>query len=525
MSEEAFSTCISQLQASLSHDRVLLDEDARRLHGQDVSGDVSLPVVVVRPEDTDELAGVMRVAAANDMVVVPRGGGMSYSSGYVCQHDRVICYDSSAMNEILEINQEDMYVTVQGGCTWKKLYEALEPLGLRTPFWGTLSGIHATVGGSLSQNSIFWGSSRYGSAADSVISFDVVLASGDILTTGSAAQEASLPFFRHFGPDLTGLFTADAGALGLKATATLKLIPVGDGRAYVSFEFESHDQLFPAMSEVSRQRLADACFGLDPSLQALRKQRDSLLNDAKALTGVIKNQGSVLAGIKEGVKVALAGRGFMDEEKFSVHYMIEEATQAAADAGADRIRSICLQAGGQEIENSIPKITRANPFGPLNNMIGPGGERWLPVHGLVPNSRAVEIYEAIEALFAENAEVMEQHGIFHAYLLSAIDAQCIVLEPVFYWPDTLNDLHRATVEDATLTRINNYPENPEGAAEVMRIRSELVQLLSDNGAVHLQIGRKYLYRDGISDVASDLVADFKKVLDPDGRINPGSLGL
>ena len=450
---------------------------------------------------------------------------MSYSSGYVCHDENVICIDSSCMDGVLEINQEDMYVTVQAGCTWKKLHEALSPLGLRTPFWGTLSGIHATVGGGLSQNSIFWGSSRYGSAADSVISFDIVLANGEILTTGSAAQKASSPFFRHFGPDMTGLFTADSGALGVKATATLKLIPTGEGQAYLSFDFNRHDQLFAAMSEVSRHRLADACFGLDPSLQAVRKQKDSLVNDAKALAGVVRHQSSVLDGIKEGVKVALAGRRFMDEEKFSVHYMIEEATQAAADAGAEKLRGICREAGGQEIENSAPKITRANPFGPLNNMIGPGGERWLPIHGLVPNSRAAEVYEAVEALFVANAEVMEKHGIFHAYLLSAIDAQCIVIEPVFYWPDSLNDLHRATVEDATLSRINNYPENPQGAREVMRIRRELVQLFSDEGAVHLQIGRRYKYTEGISENAVNLIGAFKRVLDPDRRINPGALGL
>ena len=56
--------------------------------------------------------------------------------------------DTSSLNEILEINQQDMYVRVEAGCTWKALYEVLRPLGLRTPFWGPLSGIHATVGGS-----------------------------------------------------------------------------------------------------------------------------------------------------------------------------------------------------------------------------------------------------------------------------------------------------------------------------------------------------------------------------------------
>jgi FAD/FMN-containing dehydrogenase len=57
-----------------------------------------------------------------------------------------------------------------------------------------LSGIKATIGGGLSQNSIFWGSGQFGSAVDSVISLDVVLADGSLVTTGSGAQINSSPF-------------------------------------------------------------------------------------------------------------------------------------------------------------------------------------------------------------------------------------------------------------------------------------------------------------------------------------------
>lgn len=68
-----------------------------------------------------------------------------------------------------------------GGCAARMfsarerwLYEALKPSGLRTPYWGTLSGLKATVGGSLSQNSIFWGSGQFGTAAENVLGMEVV---------------------------------------------------------------------------------------------------------------------------------------------------------------------------------------------------------------------------------------------------------------------------------------------------------------------------------------------------------------
>lgn len=70
------------------------------------------------------------------------------------------------MNRVVEINTDEMNVIVEAGCTWKALHEALAPLGVQTPYWGPLSGAYATVGGALSQNSLFHGSGVGGTAAE-----------------------------------------------------------------------------------------------------------------------------------------------------------------------------------------------------------------------------------------------------------------------------------------------------------------------------------------------------------------------
>ena len=515
----------SELRDRIGAEAVLDDSASLRLYGQDVSGDAHPPALVARPRDTESLAGAVRFAIEHDLYIVPRGGGMSYSSGYVCQKDRVLCIDTSAMNRVLEVNRQDMYVTAEVGCTWHQLHETLEPLGLRTPFWGTLSGQKASIGGGLSQNSIFWGSGRHGASADSVLSFDLVLASGEILSTGSNAKSGGSPFFRHHGPDLTGLFTSDTGALAIKATATLKLLPVQPGKTFLSFEFDDHVGMIEAMSEVSRQALAEACFGFDPTLQAQRMKRASLLEDVQTLGKVMKAQKGRLKGIREGIRIAGSGRGFMKGVRYSAHFTVEEATQSAADEAGQRTREICVAAGGREIENSIPKISRAVPFPPLNSMIGPGGERWLPVHGLVPHSKACDTFELLEALFASNADVMQAHDILHGYMFTYVGSSCFVIEPVFYWPDELNALHRHTVDDALLSRVNDYPRNENARIEVMRLRREVVNLFSHEGASHLQIGRTYPFQQGLRDTPRDLIKGLKQLLDPEGRINPGSLGL
>ena len=502
---------------------MLLDGRSRELYGQDVSGDACPVRAVVRPGGAADLVEIVRFAGQHGLALAPRGGGMSYSSGYVCKQGPALCVDMGRMDGILEVNREDMHVTVQAGCTWAKLHQALEPLRMRTPYWGTLSGIQATVGGSLSQNSLFWGSGRHGSAADSVVGFEVVLANGEILRTGAGAQVNAAPFFRHYGPDLTGLFTCDAGALGIKAAVTLKLIPATTGRTHLSFDFASHRPLFRAISEVSRQGLAEACFGFDPVVQAQRLKRESLMRDIQALRDVVRQQDGLVKGLQEGVKVALAGRGFMKDVDFSLHFMVDEASQAAAAEAAGRIRAICAEEGGKEIENSIPKIARANPFGPLNSMIGPAGERWLPVHGLLPHSKAIAAYEAVEALFAANQSVLDEHGILHGALFTYADTNCFVIEPVFYWPDQLNALHRQSVDEAVLQRVQDFPENLAARAEVMRLRTEVMGLFKDFGAAHLQIGRCYPYQEGLRETPRQLVRALKKLLDPEGRINPGAL--
>lgn len=104
--------------------------------------------------------------------------------------------------------------------------------------------------------------------------------------------------------------------------------------------------------------------------------------------------------------------------------------------------SIARRAGGRAIENSIPKILRANPFPPVNSMVGPAGERWVPIHGFLPHSALADTWEAIQALFAEQATDMARLGVKAGAMFAASGPQAALVEPVFFWPDALNPLHR-----------------------------------------------------------------------------------
>ena len=516
---------IERLAAAVGETAVSRDPERCEYLAEDIFTRELPAGVVVVPANRQELAEVVRESVDADHAVIARGGGMSYSLGYVPADPDSVLIDMRGMNRVLHIDRDDMYVTVEAGVSWRDLDLALEDAGLRTPYWGTLSGIHATVGGSLSQNSIFWGSGRYGSAAESVLGMDIVLADGSVLKTGSAGQVRALPFFRHHGPDLTGLFCGDCGALGVKAAVTLRLLPRYPSRAFGAFAFDDHRATLSAMAEISRRNLAMECFGFDPFLQRQRMRRESIAGDAKRLVGMLKSAGGVGEALAEGARVALAGRSFMEDVLWSFAVSIEERTPEAASCSLDAARAIAAEHGGRALPDSVPRLLRANPFGPLNNVIGPDGERWVPVHGIVPHSGAVSAMDAIIALLDDEAGRLKEHRIGVGHLLATVHTNSTVLEPVFFWPDSLEEIHRRTVEPQHLRRVGGFPENLAARAAVQEIRTALIHLFADLGAAHLQLGKSYLYRDALRPANRKLIQALKRQLDPNGRLNPGALGL
>lgn len=486
-------------------------------YAQDVHSVGPAPVAVFRPADIDELAAGVAEAQRRGLAIVPRGGGMSYTSGYLPPEAGALVVDLGRMDRILDVNAEDMLVTVEAGCTWAALYERLKPLGLRAPLWGTLSGVKATIGGGMSQNGLFWGAGQ-GTIAASAIRFKVVLADGRIVTTGS-------DFLRPFGPDLTGLFAADAGALGIKAHITLPLVREAEAFGYLSFAFDAPEQIFAAMSEVARAGLAAECFGFDPFLQAQRMKRDSLATDAKALVGVMKAQGGVWKALKEGAKVVAAGRSFLDDARFSAHMIVEGRSEAAVAEDVRRIEAIAAAHGGRPVENTIPKVMRANPFPPVNSMLGPEGERWVPVHGIVRHSQALPTIQAISALYDAHAAEMEAHQVGAGYLFLTTGRGGFLIEPVFYYPGAWTEIHRRSVEPAHLARLSEAPDNPAARALVDQLREGVIAAFGAHGGVHFQIGRTYPLQERSDPAAWELLRAVKAAVDPDERMNPGALGL
>jgi len=513
------------LQQLLGADNYHDDQKSRDFFSQDIWSKGETADFIISPETTEQLAEAVKIAARDGIALNPRGGGMSYTNGYTPSKPNTGIIDFIKMDKILEINEDDMYITVQAGCTWVDIYNALKPLGLRTPFWGPLSGLRSTIGGGLSQNNAFWGSGTYGTSVDSVTSLTVVLADGTVVKTGSGGTKNGKPFWRQYGPDLTGLFLADAGALGYKAEATLRLIPFPKSEDWASFEFPDRDSWATAMEQMGKLGLACEIFGFDPNLANNRLARDSLAADVSKLKNVITEQKGLLKGIKEGAKVALAGRSYMDEVVYSMHIVVEGHSDAEVKAKMDTLIEIAKSNSGSSIENSIPKIIRANPFGPLNTILGPNGERWAPIHAIVPMSEGKTLLAAVDALFERLKPDFEKYSVGTGYLTTTLSTNGYLVEPVFTWPEELFEIHHHTVEPSHMKRVQKFDKNPEATAFVNKARGMVLDVFAEHNAIHFQIGRTYRYKETREENTWNLLKQIKAIVDPDGLVNSGSLGL
>ena len=483
------------------------------------------PAIVVRPGNTGELKRVAAAVTSSGAVVTPRGGGLSYSAGYLASRDDAVLIDTSRMNRILDVNTDDMVAVVEAGVTWAALDAALAPHNRRAAFWGTGSGLYATVGGGLSQNSANYGTGRYGFAADNVLGLKVVLADGTEIATGSwGAETAPTPFARYYGPDLTGLFIGDCGAFGIKAEVALPLVHRPEAIEYCAFEYVELNEFLAAMARAGRAGLHAECFGFDPAYMAHRTTYAGIADDVGQLKGVITGQGSLLKGVTEAIKIAAAGRRYLEGAGYTLHFTVEgRNTQDAASALA-KLKDICAP-GGKEIPASIPKIMRGTPFPGPTIMLGPRGERWIPVHGIVPHSRARAAVDALHDAFNAHAAAIERFDIAWAWVSLPIGRFGILIEPTIYWSDRRSPMQDRYLDPAYAAKNDRHQPNPEARAAVAALRTAAMHAFEKVGAVHMQIGRTYDFLGTRMPTASDLIRHVKDVLDPKGAMNPGSLGL
>ncbi|UCE31244.1 MAG: FAD-binding oxidoreductase [Burkholderiales bacterium] len=517
---------IERLGAIVGPEAVLTSFEERQFHSLDFSeqpGETA--IAVVRPSTSEQVAQVVRAAAAAGVAVNTRGGGMSYTRGHVPVRPQTIVIDASGLNRVLEVNTVDRYVSLETGVRWVDLRAALQGTGYRVPYLGTLSGNFATIGGGLSQNATGMGRMTL---AEHVLGLEVVLGDGSVLKTGSWATRGTAPFYRYNGPDLTGMFLCDSGAFGIKTKVHLLLEP-WPKMSFGCVTFDTRVALTQAQAEMAQTGLHTEAFAFDgyfvneyahhPPVPKEERQR--------MVRQFIADNPNKLRAVRNLLRVwHPSGLGFLKGLPNAMYYVAEAHDQAAADRAAAAIMRICRKHGARALPTTIPFGLRYGPYLDVGDiMANRQGEVNFPINAKFPASKAVDAMRAFEAFVADNKAVLEQHGIRVA-CNSLLHGHFWGIEPVVFWRRPLGPYRMHYATEDRRARTQGIEENPEATAAALDFGYRMQRMFRDMGSLHVQWAKAYPFAEALDgETAWTLLEKLKDATDPRHTLNPGVLGL
>jgi glycolate oxidase len=225
------SEIISALRNIVPGEGVIDSERERRAFECDgLTAYQQLPMVVVLPETTAQVAEVLRYCKANSVKVVPRGAGTSLSGGALPLEDGVLL-GLGKFNRILEIDIANRCAVVQPGVTNLGITHAVQGEGLYyAP--DPSSQIACTIGGNVAENSGGVHCLKYGLTTNNVIGVEFVTMDGEIIRVGGKHFDAG-------GYDLLGVLVGSEGMLGVVTEVTVRLLPSPPGARALLIGFPS----------------------------------------------------------------------------------------------------------------------------------------------------------------------------------------------------------------------------------------------------------------------------------------------
>lgn len=214
------------------------------------AGATELPAAVLFPETVAHVQHIMRAAHAARVPVVPRGAGTGVAGGANAVEGGLVL-SLERMDRILEVDPDDQVAVVEPGVLTASLDAAAAVHGLMyAP--DPASYRISTIGGNIATNAGGLRCAKYGVTKDSVMGLEVVLADGTLISVGRRTVKGVA------GYDLTGLFVGSEGTLGVVVGATLRLRPRPLEHRTLTAFFPDLATAFEGVRELGRIRVQAA---------------------------------------------------------------------------------------------------------------------------------------------------------------------------------------------------------------------------------------------------------------------------
>jgi len=254
----------ARLASIVGKENVIDSQAGRLVYSYDATPNYqSMPDLVVAPRNTKEVAEIVNACRDEGISIIPRGSGTNLCAGTVPTEGGIVLLFKH-MNNILEIDEENLTVTVQPGVITQDMIREVEKRGLFYPPDPSSMKI-STIGGNINENSGGLRGLKYGVTADYVMALEAVLPNGDIIRTGGKlAKDVA-------GYNLTQLLVGSEGTLAIITEATLKLIPIPETKQTMLALYQSMDEAARTVSEFISAKIIPATLEFldQPTLKAV----------------------------------------------------------------------------------------------------------------------------------------------------------------------------------------------------------------------------------------------------------------
>ena len=227
-------------------ERVLFKENINEDYSHDELGGIKqMPDIVVQAINSEEISKVMKYAYEKGIPVTPRGSGTGLVGAAVPLEGGIVI-DLSRMNKMLELDEENLTLTLEPGVLLMEISKYVEEFDLfYPPDPGEKS---ATIGWNISTNAGGMRAVKYGVTRDYVRGLEVVLPNGEVVELGGKVVKNSS------GYSLKDLMVGSEGTLGIVTKAILRLLPLPKKALSLLIPFESLERAIETVPKIIKSK-------------------------------------------------------------------------------------------------------------------------------------------------------------------------------------------------------------------------------------------------------------------------------